>query len=114
MMLPLAASVLFMLRRSWLWTGVLIVVAGAFRQSAAVNLLLVGLAIYWLEPAPRQTRAALMFAGGLLVALIAGALLIALTGSLAGFWLWSNQSLLGPASNRVQPTSLWRRASGSI
>src|SRR5260370_34624225 len=59
MMLPLTASVLFMLRRSWLWTGVLPVAPRAFRQSAAVNLLLVGLAIYWPGPAPPRARAAL-------------------------------------------------------
>jgi hypothetical protein len=31
MMLPLTASVLFMFRRQWLWTGLLLVAAGAFR-----------------------------------------------------------------------------------
>ena len=39
MMLPLTASVLLMLRRQWLWSGVLLVAAGAFRQVAAVNVL---------------------------------------------------------------------------
>src|SRR5712692_6857125 len=36
MMLPLTASLLLMLRRRWLWSGALLAVAGAFRQSAAV------------------------------------------------------------------------------
>ncbi|HYR50029.1 MAG TPA: glycosyltransferase family 39 protein, partial [Candidatus Eisenbacteria bacterium] len=36
MMLPLTASVLLMLRRRWLWSGLLLVAAGAFRQVAAV------------------------------------------------------------------------------
>src|SRR5487761_631721 len=41
MMLPLVASVLLMLRRHWLWSGLLLVAAGAFRQVAAVNVILV-------------------------------------------------------------------------
>src|SRR5258708_5213443 len=40
MMLPLAASVLLMVRRRWLWSGLLLAVAGVFRQSAAVDVLL--------------------------------------------------------------------------
>src|SRR5260370_36998483 len=35
MMLPLTASLLLMLRRQWLWSGVLLAAARAFRQSAA-------------------------------------------------------------------------------
>src|SRR5207253_3124462 len=34
MMLPVTASVLLMLQRRWLWSGVLLSAAGAFRQSA--------------------------------------------------------------------------------
>src|SRR6476646_9571562 len=49
MMLPLTASVLLMLRRRWLWAGALLVAAGAFRQSAAINLLLAPVAILLLE-----------------------------------------------------------------
>src|ERR1700716_4261277 len=49
MMLPLTASVLLMLRRRWAWSGVLLVAAGAFRQVAAVNVLLALAGIFWLE-----------------------------------------------------------------
>src|SRR3981189_3712243 len=35
MMLPLTASVLLVLRRRWMWSGLLLVAAGAFRQVAA-------------------------------------------------------------------------------
>src|SRR5437762_9879398 len=45
MIRPPPASVLFMLRRRWFWTGLLLVVAFTFRQSAAVDVLLVGLAL---------------------------------------------------------------------
>ena len=114
MMLPLAASVLFMLRRQWFWTGVLLVAAGAFRQSAAINLLLVGLAIFWLEPAGERRRAALLCAGGLLAGLTAGAVLIALTGSLPGFWRWTVQTLVGYASASWTPGYVWSRARDSI
>src|SRR4030088_105892 len=50
MMLPLTASVLLMLRRRWAWSAVLLVAAGAFRQVAAVNVLLALAGIFWLEP----------------------------------------------------------------
>jgi hypothetical protein len=103
-----------MLRRSWSWTGVLLVAAGAFRQSAAINLLLVGLAIYWLEAAPQRRRAVLTFAGGIFVALVVGAVLIALSGSLAGFWRWTIQTLVGYASTSWTPAFVWSRAKDSI
>src|SRR6202171_3746521 len=51
MMLPLPASVLLTRRRPWLGRGVLRVPAGAFRQVAAVNVLLALFGIVWLEPA---------------------------------------------------------------
>jgi hypothetical protein len=114
MMLPLVASVLFMLRKQWFWTGVLLVAAGAFRQSAAVNVLLVGLALSWLEPAGDRRRAALLFGGGLAAGLIAGATLIALTGSLSGFWRWTIQTLTGYASASWEPAFVWSRAKDSI
>src|SRR5450756_2320887 len=41
MALALTASVLLMFRRRWFWSGCLLVAAGAFRQVAAVNVLLV-------------------------------------------------------------------------
>jgi Dolichyl-phosphate-mannose-protein mannosyltransferase len=99
MMLPLTASVLLMLRRRWLWSGALLVAAGAFRQVAAVNLLLLPIAIVLLERPDRRFRASVLFAGGLAGALLLGAMLLALTGSLAGFWNWSIGSLYGYAAN---------------
>src|SRR6202049_3040334 len=86
MMLPLTASVLLMLRRRWLWSGALLVAAGAFRQPAAVNVLLVPAAIVLLEPRERRLRASGGFAGGLAAGLLAGALMLAGAGSLGGFW----------------------------
>src|SRR6267143_2221857 len=50
MMLPLTASVLLMLQRRWLWSGLLLAAAGAFRQSAAIDVLLLPLAVVYLEP----------------------------------------------------------------
>src|SRR5712671_7401540 len=61
MMLPLTASLLLMLRRQWLWSGILLAVAGAFRQSAAVDVLLLPIAVVYLEPAPTRFRAAAFF-----------------------------------------------------
>src|ERR1700681_4168954 len=69
MMLALTASVLLMFRRRWFWSGVLLVVAGAFRQVGAVNLLLAAAAIVWLEPAANRWRAAAFLAGGVAAAL---------------------------------------------
>src|SRR5438094_323101 len=64
MMLPLAASVLFMLRRRWLWAAAMLAGAGAFRQSAAVNVLLLAAGVLWLEPAERRLWAVLLSACG--------------------------------------------------
>ena len=114
MMLPLAASVLLLLRKQWFWTGLLVVAAGAFRQSAAVNVLLVALAIFWLEPAEGRRHAALGFGGGLLAGLLTGAVLIVLTGSLEGFWRWTVQTLVGYASASWTPGFVWSRARDSI
>src|SRR5450756_1342884 len=63
MMLPLVASVLLMLRRRWFWSGCLLVAAGAFRQVAAVNVLLAVAGIFWLESSDNRRRAAAWFAG---------------------------------------------------
>src|SRR6059058_1258032 len=49
MMLPLTASVLCMLRRQWFWTGLLLMAAVTFRQSAAVDVILIGVALWWFE-----------------------------------------------------------------
>jgi len=113
MMLPLSASVLLMLRRSWFWTGALLVAAGAFRQSAAVNVLLAALALFWLEPQERLWRAAQLLGGGLIAGLIVGAGLIALSGSLAGFWRWTIATLVGYASASWTPAFVWQRAKDS-
>src|SRR5690348_7347118 len=107
MMLPLSASVLLMLRRRWFWTGVALVAAGAFRQSAAVNVLLVALALFWLEPRESRWRAAGLFGAGLAAGLAAGAGLIVVTGALGGFWRWTIQTLVGYASNRWAAGDVW-------
>jgi 4-amino-4-deoxy-L-arabinose transferase-like glycosyltransferase len=114
MMLPLTASVLFMYRRQWLWTGLLLVAAGAFRQVAAVNLVLVAVAIVWLEPGAGRRRAIGLFAGGAVAGLVVGALLIGLTGSISGFWRWTIGSLYGYASTNWIPSLVWLRAKDSI
>ena len=89
MMLPLTASLLLMLRRQWLWSGLLLAAAGVFRQSAAVDLLLLPLAVGYLEPSERRLRASALFIGGGAAGLLVGGALIALTGSLSGFWHWT-------------------------
>jgi 4-amino-4-deoxy-L-arabinose transferase-like glycosyltransferase len=114
MMLPLTASVLLMMRRHWLWSGALLAVAGAFRQSAAINLLLVPVAVILLEPRERWFRASGLFAGGLAAALFVGALVLAITGSLSGFWEWTVGSLYGYATTNWTPALVWQRAKDSI
>ncbi|HEV2033670.1 MAG TPA: hypothetical protein VGU71_05650 [Candidatus Dormibacteraeota bacterium] len=113
MMLPLTASVLLMIRRQWLWSGALLVAAGAFRQSAAVNVLLMPVAIVLFEPRGRWRRASALSAGGLVGGLLAGALILAVTGSLAGFWRWTIGSLYGYATTNWTPSLLWLRARDS-
>jgi 4-amino-4-deoxy-L-arabinose transferase-like glycosyltransferase len=114
MMLPLCGSVLLLLRRRWFWSGVTLVAAGAFRQSAAVNVLLAGLAVLWLEQPSTRLGASLRFAGGLAAGLAVGAALIALTGSIAGFWRWTIATLIGYASNTLAPAYAWSRAQDSL
>lgn len=114
MMLPLTGSVLLMLRRRWFWCGLLLVAAGAFRQSAAVNVVLVGLGLVWLEPPLNRLRAAGFVAAGLIAGLAAGAALIALTGSLPGFWRWTIDTLVGYASSNWAPSQVWPRARDSV
>jgi 4-amino-4-deoxy-L-arabinose transferase-like glycosyltransferase len=114
MMLPLVASVLLTLRRQWFWSGVLLVAAGAFRQSAAIDLLLSGFAIYWLEPKTARLRAVGLLAGGLIAGLATGAAAVAATGSLSGFWRWTVGSLYGYASNNWAPGLVWSRAQDSL
>ena len=114
MMLPLTASVLLTLRRRWFWSALLLVAAGAFRQSAAVNVVVVGLGILWLEEPARRWRAAQIAIAGVVAGLIGGALLIALTGSLPGFWRWTIATLVGYASTNWTPAFVWMRAKDSI
>ena len=114
MMLPLSASVLLMLRRRWLWSGAVLAVAGGFKQVAAINLLLVPVAVILLEPGGRRLRASGTFAGGLTAGLLAGAALLASTGSLAGFWNWTVGSLYSYASTNWTPEMLWLRSRDSI
>jgi Dolichyl-phosphate-mannose-protein mannosyltransferase len=114
MMLPLVASVLFMLRRRWLWAGVCVVVAGAFRQSAAVNVPLLLVGVFWLEPAGDRVRALILLAAGGIAALLAGAAAIELTSSLGGFWRWTIQTLTGYASLNWTPELVWLRARDSL
>src|SRR5260370_15289136 len=64
MMLPLTASLLLMLRRPWLWSGVLLAAAGAFRQSAAVRVRLLRLPVAYPGPPPTRLRAVAPFADG--------------------------------------------------
>ncbi len=114
MMLPLAASVLLMLRREWLWSGALLAAAGAFRQSAAIDVLLLPVAVILLEPRGRRLRSQVFFAGGLAGGLLVGALLLAATGSLGGFWEWSVGTLYGYASTNWTPGLVWMRARDSV
>ncbi len=114
MMVPLTASVLTMLRRRWFWTGVLLVAAGVFRQSAGVNVLLVALGLLWLESAGGRPRAAAFFGGGVVAGLVAGAGLLAATGSLNGFWRWTIETLYGYASTSWTPSLVWARAGDSV
>src|SRR5258708_4772693 len=113
MELALTASVLLMFRRRWFWSGLLLVLAGAFRQVAAVNLLLAVVAVVWLEPAGHRLRSAGSLAAGVSVALAAGALGLLLTGSLAGFWRWDGGRLYGFPSAPWIPPSVLQCARGS-
>jgi hypothetical protein len=113
-MLPLSASALLMLRRSWFWSGLLLVAAGAFRQSAAANVLLAAVGIFWLEAPASRLRAALALSAGLVAGVLVGVGLIAITGSLGGFWRWTIQTLVGYASTSWAPAYVWSRARDSI
>ncbi|HZC76755.1 MAG TPA: glycosyltransferase family 39 protein, partial [Ktedonobacterales bacterium] len=114
MMLPLTASLLLMLRRRWLWSGLLLAAAGAFRQSAAVDVLLLPLAVVYLEPRRGRLRASALFIGGLAAGLVAGGALIALTGSLSGFWRWTVVILTQYAGGNWAPALVWSRAKDSV
>src|SRR5260370_17550538 len=113
-MLPLTGSLFLMLRRQWLWSGLLFAAAGAFRQSAAVDVLLLPLAIVYFEPRESRVRGSALFIGGLAAGLLAGGLLIALTGSFSGSWRWTIATLTGYASGNWAPGLVWARAKDSI
>ncbi|GAC1512208.1 MAG: hypothetical protein NVS1B3_15790 [Candidatus Dormibacteraceae bacterium] len=112
MMLPLTGSVLLCLRRRWFWAGLLLLIACAFRQSAAVNFVVAALAILWLEG--QKMRAAALLAGGLATGLIAVLALTALTGSLTGLWRWSFEPLYGYAASNWTTGRVWSRARDSL
>jgi hypothetical protein len=114
MMLPLTASILLMLRRRWLWSGMLLVAAGAFRQVAAVDLLLVPLAIVLMEPRDKRLRASGMVAAGLAGGLVVAAALLAATGSLVGFWDWTIGTLSGYAALNWTPALVLMRSWDSV
>ncbi|TMF45675.1 MAG: hypothetical protein E6I23_04560 [Chloroflexi bacterium] len=114
MMLPLTASLLLMLQRRWVWSGLLLAAAGAFRQSAAVDVLLLPLAVVYLEPRGGRLRASALFIGGVAAGLVAGGVVIALTGSLSGFWRWTVGILTQYASGNWAPPLVWSRAKDSV
>ncbi len=114
MMVPLVGSVLVMLRRQWFWCGILLVAAGAFRQSAAINVLLVAIAILWLETPNLRRRAFGVFAVGLASGLAMGAVILLLTGSLVGSWRWTVEVLYGYASTQASGDVFWWRARDSV
>jgi hypothetical protein len=96
------------------WSGLLLVAAGAFRQVAAVNVLLAIAGLVWLEPPSNRLPAAARFSVGIVAALLAGALVLLLTGSLTGFWRWTVGSLYGYASTNWIPSLVWVRARDSL
>jgi hypothetical protein len=114
MTLPLSASFLLMLRRQWLWSGLLMVVAGAFKQVAAAEVLLLPAGLVLLEARGARTGAALRFAAGILIGLAAGAAALAVSGSLAGFWRWTIETLVGYAESNLTIGSIATRARDSI
>jgi len=114
MVLPLTAAFLLLLRRQWFWAALLMVAGGAFKQVAAVEVLLLPAALVVLEPGPGRIRGALLAAAGLAAGLAAGAALLAVTGSIPGFWRWTVESLVGYASGNWTPANIWERAQGSL
>lgn len=114
MMLPLTASVLCMLRRQWFWTGLLLMAAVTFRQSAAVDVILIGVALWWLEQRTTVLRAAALTTAGALTGLAVATGLIAISGSLPGFSRWTIGTLVGYASTNWTPSLVWMRARDSI
>jgi hypothetical protein len=114
MTLPLAAAFLLMMRRQWFWSAALMVVAGAFKQVAAIEVLLLPVGLVLLEPRDSRVRAAAWFCGGIAAGLVAGAALLAATGSIEGFWRWTVQTLVGYAQANWTPGILWTRSRDSL
>jgi len=114
MALPLTAAFLMLLRRQWLWAAALMVAGGAFKQVAGVEVLLLPAGLLLLEPRAAWLRATVMFAGGIVLGLLVGAVALALTGSIPGFWRWAIQTLVGYASQNWTPDNIWSRAQGSL
>ncbi len=114
MTLPLTAAFLLMMRRRWLWSGLLMVAAGAFKQVAVVEVLLVPAGLLLLEAPGSRMRAFLRFAAGIAIGLAAGAVLLGLTGSFEGFWRWTIQTLVGYASSNWNTGLLWSRSQDSL
>ena len=114
MTLPLTASFLLLLRRQWLWSGLLMVVAGAFKQVAAAEVLILPVALLVLEARGARTGAAVRFSAGIVVGLAAGAAALALTGSLAGFWRWTVETLVGYAAGNYSLAVLLDRSRTSL
>src|SRR5579859_5373168 len=114
MTLPLTAAVLLMMRRQWFWSAVLMVAAGAFKQVAAIEVLLLPVGLALIEPRDTRVRAAAWFCGGIAAGLVAGAALLAATGSIEGFWRWTVQTLVGYAEANWTPATLWARSRDSL
>jgi hypothetical protein len=114
MALPLTAAFLMLLRRKWLWAAVLMVAGGAFKQVAAVEVLLLPAGLLLLEPPGSRLGAALRFATGIVLGVAVLAAALALTGSIPGFWRWAIQTLVGYASQNWTPANIWSRAQGSL
>lgn len=114
MVLPLTAAFLLLLRRQWFWSGLLMVAAGAFKQVAAADVLLLPVGLVLLETRDTRVVATLRFGAGILLGLAAGAAVLALTGSLAGFWRWTIEPLVGYAAGNWTPSVVLNRARDSL
>jgi len=114
MTLPLTVSLLLMLRRQWLLSGLLLVVAGAFKQVATVQVLLLPAALVLVSAAGERRGATWRFGAGIAIGLVAGAAVLAGTGSLAGFWRWTVETLVGYAAGNWNPAVVLSRARDSL
>ena len=112
MMLLLVASVLLQLQRRWLWSGAMLVLAGAFKQVAAANLLLLPVALVLLEPAERRLRAGISYGAGMAGAGLPVLLLVVITGSLPGMLHWTVGTLFGYAAASWRLDGLWPKIVG--